>query len=512
MPKNENRVILDRDYQIGEIDRRIFGSFIEHVGRAVYDGIYQPGNCLADEFGFRTDVMEMIKDLKIPMIRYPGGNFVSGYHWEDGVGSLEHRPKRLERAWKSLETNEIGVNEFAKWSKLVNADVMMAVNLGTRGIDDACNLLEYCNTNEGTKYSDLRISHGVKEPHKIKTWCLGNEMDGLWQIGHKTAKEYGRLACETGRAMRMIDSEIELVSCGSSFPDMDTFPMWEEETLSETYDVVDYISLHQYLGTKAENTEDFLAQSLSMEHFIQTVIAACDYVKAKKRSKKTLMLSFDEWNIWYHSLENDKEIQSQHPWKKAPQLLEDIYTMEDALLFGTMLITLLNHVDRIKIACLAQLVNVIAPIMTEPDGGKVWRQTIYWPFYHVANYANGVVLKSIVKCVKYDSKNFCDVPYLETATVYHEEQKELIIYIVNRSLNKDLDVKIELRGFYKCIVEEHIYMTSENIKISNSSECESIYPMKGQQSIVEDNCLQTVLKKASWNVIRMKTDRLTSKM
>ena len=372
------KMVLDKEFQIAPIDKRIYGSFIEHLGRAVYEGIYQPGHPSADEDGFRKDVMELVKELDVPIIRYPGGNFVSNFFWEDSVGPVEERPHRLELAWRSLEKNEIGLNEFSKWAKKVNSDVMMAVNLGTRGIADACNLLEYCNHPSGTKYSDLRIRHGVKDPHKIKVWCLGNEMDGPWQIGHKTMEEYGRLAEETAKAMRLIDPDIELVSCGSSNLDMPTFPDWEAVTLSHTYDYVDYISMHQYYGNRDNDSNDFLAQSDDMDTFIRTVIATCDYVKAKKRSKKVMNLSFDEWNVWFHSNAADDDITENHPWQVAPPMLEDIYNFEDSLLVGLMLITLMKHADRVKMACLAQLVNVIAPIMTDAAGGA-WKQTIFYP-------------------------------------------------------------------------------------------------------------------------------------
>jgi alpha-L-arabinofuranosidase len=280
------RMVVDKAYKIAVVDERIYGSFIEHLGRAVYGGIYEPGHPEADEFGFRRDVIELVKELRVPIIRYPGGNMVSGYNWEDGVGPLEQRPRRLELAWRTIETNEVGSNEFAEWGRRVGAQVMMAVNLGTRGIDAARNLVEYCNHPGGSFYSDLRISHGWKEPHRIKTWCLGNEMDGPWQIGQKTMDEYGRIAQETAKAMRLVDDTIELVACGSSHSGMPTFPQWEATTLDHTYDTVDYISLHQYFGNRSKDSANYLASSLEMDRFIHTVISVCDYMKAKKRSKK----------------------------------------------------------------------------------------------------------------------------------------------------------------------------------------------------------------------------------
>ena len=367
------RITLDKDFQISPVDKRIYGSFIEHLGRAVYGGIYQPGHPSADGEGFRQDVLDLVKELGVPIVRYPGGNFVSNFYWEDSVGPIADRPRRLELAWRSTEPNLIGVNEFASWAKKAETQVMMAVNLGTRGIDAACNLLEYCNHPSGTKYSDLRISHGVKKPHSIKTWCLGNEMDGPWQTGHKTAYEYGRLADETAKAMRQIDPSLELVACGSSNTSMPTYPQWEATVLEEAYDSVDFISLHTYYGNRFHDTANFLAQSDDMDHFIKTVIATCDFVKAKKRSKKDIMLSFDEWNVWFHANEADDDTMKNRPWSVAPRLLEDRYDFEDALLVGLMLITLLKHSDRVRMACMAQLVNVIAPSMTE-ENGPAWRQ------------------------------------------------------------------------------------------------------------------------------------------
>ncbi|MDQ2798714.1 MAG: alpha-N-arabinofuranosidase, partial [Armatimonadota bacterium] len=376
------KVTVHPDFQVGEIDPRIFGSFIEHLGRAVYGGIYEPGHPTADAQGFRQDVLGMVRELRVPIVRYPGGNFVSGYNWEDGVGPAAERPQRLDLAWHVRETNAFGTNEFADWAKLAGADVMMAVNLGTRGADAARNLVEYCNHPGGTAWSDLRVRHGCREPHQIKTWCLGNEMDGPWQICSKTADEYGRIACEAAKVMKWVDPTIELVVCGSSGSGMPTFPAWEATVLEHTYEHVEYISMHTYYGNRDGDLGNYLARSLDMDNFIRTVVATCDYVKSKKRGKKDINISFDEWNVWYHS---DAADAAMERWQIAPSQLEDIYTFEDALVVGLMLITLLRHADRVKIACLAQLVNVIAPIMTA-SGGPAWRQSIFYPFLHASLY------------------------------------------------------------------------------------------------------------------------------
>lgn len=496
------KMIIDKDFKISEIDKRIYGSFIEHLGRAVYGGIYDPTHFSADENGFRKDVIDLVKELNVPIVRYPGGNFVSNFFWEDSVGPIEERPRRLELAWRSLETNEIGLNEFSKWTEAIDSEIMMAVNLGTRGLADACNLLEYCNHEGGSKYSDLRIKHGVKNPHKIKTWCLGNEMDGPWQLGHKTMDEYGRLTVETARAMKLIDPTIELVSCGSSYKDMPTFPEWEATTLNYSYDEVDYVSLHQYYGNRSNDTANYLAQTLDMDEFIKTVISTCDYIKAKKRSKKVMNLSFDEWNVWFHSNEEDEDIMKNRPWQIGPALLEDIYNFEDALLVGLMLITLLKHSDRVKVACMAQLVNVIAPIMTEKNG-PAWKQTIYYPYLHASKYGRGIALQSVISSPKHDTIDFTDVNDIESIAVYNEENEEVTIFAVNRNLNDAINLECDVRSFEGYKIIEHIVLENNDMKAVNSVLKESITPKKVDRSVLSEGIMTSQLSKASWNVIRL---------
>jgi alpha-N-arabinofuranosidase len=494
------KMVIEKDFQIGTVDDRLYGSFIEHLGRAVYGGIYEPDHPTADHNGFRTDVLELVRALKVPIVRYPGGNFVSGYNWEDGVGPRDERKRRLELAWRTVETNLFGTNEFVDWAKAANADVMMAVNLGTRGVDAARNLVEYCNHPAGSAYSDLRIAHGYQKPHSIKTWCLGNEMDGPWQIGHKTAIEYGRMACEAAKAMKWVDSSIELVACGSSNRHMPTFPDWEATVLDHTYDHVEYISLHSYYGNRDGDTSNYLAQSMDMDEFIRSVIAVCDYVKAKKRSKKTMYLSFDEWNVWFHSNQADEQIE---PWSIAPPQLEDVYTLEDALVVGCLLITLLKYAHRVKMACLAQLVNVIAPIMTV-NGGDAWRQTIYYPYLHASVYGRGVVLNPLVSSPKYDTKDFTDVPMLETTVVWNEAERALTIFAVNRDESDALSLTCDLRNFEGYDVIEHLVLTHEDAKATNTAtNPQHVVPQKSHNTTISGGIVTTSLPKLSWNVIRL---------
>ena len=363
---------IDPHFVVGDINPRLFGSFVEHLGRCVYDGIYEPAHPTADEDGFRNDVIELVRELGVTAIRYPGGNFVSGYRWEDGVGPQEQRPRRLDLAWHSTETNEVGLDEFARWLKKVGSELMYAVNLGTRGVQEALDVLEYANVRSGTALSDLRAANGSPEPHAIRMWCLGNEMDGPWQLGHGTPQSYAQLASKTARAMRQVDPDLELVVCGSSGAGMPTFGEWERVVLEETYDDVDYISCHAYYEPIDGDFGSFLASAVNMDRFIESVVATADHVKALKRSDKTINISFDEWNVWYQSRYNDVDrITDVEAWPVAPRLLEDAYSVMDAVVFGNLLISLLRHADRVTSASLAQLVNVIAPIMTEPGGRRL---------------------------------------------------------------------------------------------------------------------------------------------
>ena len=497
------KMIIDKDYKVAPVDKRIYGSFVEHLGRHIYDGIYQPGNPLSDEDGFRKDVIELVKEFDTPIIRYPGGNFVSNYFWEDGVGPVSERSARLDLAWRTLEPNTFGLNEFMKWTEKVGSEAMMAVNLGTRGVADALNLLEYCNHPGGTKYSDMRIGHGVADPHNIKVWCLGNEMDGPWQLGSKTMVEYGRIAEETAKAMKLIDPSIELVHCGSSGRSMPTFPEWEVVSLENTYDYVDYISLHQYYGNRDNDSNDFLAQSDEMSDFIRTVIATCDYVKAKKRGKKDIHLSFDEWNVWYHSNAADDDTTKNRPWQVGPPLLEDIYTFEDALLVGLMLIVLLKHADRVKMACIAQLVNVIGPIMTDAGGGPAWRQTTFYPFMHASKYGRGTVLHPILDTPKHGTAKHDEVTDIESVSIWNEEKEELTILAVNRNLEEDVELTADIRGMEDYQLLEHIVLEHDNLKAVNSSAGEVVKPAVVNRSTLDGGVLTSTLNKGTWNVIRL---------
>jgi alpha-L-arabinofuranosidase len=498
-------IVIDPAFRVGMVDPRLYGSFIEHMGRAVYGGIYEPGHATADDHGFRGDVLELVRELGVPLVRYPGGNFVSGYAWEDGIGPVSERPRRLDLAWRSVEPNLVGINEFAAWAGRAGAEVMLAVNLGTRGVDAARELVEYCNHPGGTALSDLRAAHGVKQPHGIKLWCLGNEMDGLWQIGHKTAHEYGRLAAETARAMRMVDPSIELVACGSSNSQMPTYPSWEATVLEHTYEVVDYLSLHNYYErSDAAGLGAFLAASLDMDAFIDSVVATCDHVRAKTRSRKTMHLAFDEWNVWHHS---GFDLEEQPRWTQAPPLLEDDFNLADTLVVGTLLLTLLRHADRVKIACLAQLVNVIAPIRTR-TGGPAWRQAIFHPLRHVATHGRGAVLRIEPTSPTYEVEGLDPVPLLEAGATHDDESGELTLFAVNRDQAEPLALRADLRALPGLRLLEHVVVTADEVTAVNSpDQPERVHPRRANGASVSDGRLDAVLPRLSWNVLRLCHDK-----
>ncbi len=493
------RIILDKDYAIGRIDPRLFGSFIEHLGRAVYGGIYEPGHPLADEQGFRRDVLEMVRRLGVSVVRYPGGNFVSGFNWEDSVGP--DRPSRLDLAWFTTETNEVGLHEFADWARKADTRVMYAVNLGTRGPENARDIVEYANHPGGTRLSDMRIRNGAKDPLDIRLWCLGNEMDGSWQMGHKTAREYGRTANEAAKLMKWVDPSIELVACGSSGYDMPTFGDWELTMLEECYDNIDYVSLHRYYGNPTGDTPGFLARSMDLDAFIRSVVSICDAVKGKKHSKKQIHLSFDEWNIWYHSGARDKEIWQREKWGRALPLLEDVYNFEDALLAGSILITFLRNADRVRIACLAQLVNVIAPIMTRKGGG-CWAQTIYWPFFHVSKYGRGTALRALTDSPVYGCRDYEDVPFIDAAAALDDEGT-VTVFAVNRDMEEDFLLDLDLRAFGDLELKEHILLHHDDVRAVNTEEDpERVAPAPGPGGRTDRGRAQVVLPALSWNVLR----------
>ncbi|MFT4030183.1 MAG: alpha-N-arabinofuranosidase [Protaetiibacter sp.] len=496
------RLTLDPLAMIGRVERRLFGGFVEHLGRHIYDGIHEPGHPTANENGFRGDVIDLVKELGVSTIRYPGGNFVSGFRWEDSIGPRDQRPRRLDLAWHSIETNEVGLHEFADWLDAVGSDLMLAVNLGTRGVLEALELLEYANIPGGTALSEQRIANGRREPFDVRIWCLGNEMDGPWQLGHRSADEYGKLAAQTARAMRQLDPGIELVVCGSSSSRMPTFGNWEREVLRHSYEHVDYISCHAYYEERDGDLGDFLASAVDMDRFVAEVVSAADEIKAEQASEKTIRLSFDEWNVWYVSrFEEVDKIEGIDNWPIAPRLLEDIYTVADAVVVGNLLIALLRHADRVTSASLAQLVNVIAPIMTEP-GGAAWRQTTFFPFALTSRLARGNSLTVPVDAPCYLTSSYGEIPLIDAAATHDADSGRTAIFLVNRSLDETADVSINLVGLEGVVIREALTLSDDDPHARNSlDDRERVRPRVNSTATIDGNLLKVTLPPVSWTVL-----------
>jgi alpha-L-arabinofuranosidase len=447
------RAVLNQALYRSELDRRLLGAFLEHLGRAIYTGVYEPGSPLADAKGFRTDVIKEMKELGVPIMRYPGGNFVSGYNWLDGVGPKNQRPTVLERAWNSIETNQFGTNDFIDWCKLVGTEPLLGMNYGTGSAEMAVAYVEYCNVDKGTKWSDLRRSHGYEAPHDVRYWCLGNEMDGPWQIGHMPARAYGQKARDTAHQIRVIDRSLQLIACGSSNRIMPTYLVWDREVLEECYDQVDAISLHCYYGNTPElsgnSTPRYLAMNLDMELQIHEIGAVCDYVQGLYKSPKRLWLSFDEWNVWYRARDGAA---TDGKRTFAPKLLEEVYNLEDALLVGGFINSLLRTSDRVRLACLAQILNVIAPLVTNKT--SVLRQSIYYPYAWALHYARGRVLDFsvdsetypiVAKGLRSDFARDDQVPFLDVAATFDPQTGQAAVFMLNRDLDAERELVLDWR-------------------------------------------------------------------
>lgn len=498
----------DKHYEIGKIDNKLYSSFTEHLGRSIYSGIYEPGHPTADEKGYRMDVAELVKELGVPVIRYPGGNFVSCYDWHDGIGPKEQRPRRMDYAWATIETNEFGIDEFCQWAEKVGIEPMIAVNLGTGSIKDAGDLVEYCNHPGGTYWSDLRAKNGHPEPYNVKYWCLGNEMEGSWQAGHLSAEDYTKKALEAAKIMRWVDPSIKLVACGSSYEMLPTYLEWDRVMLTELYDQVDYISTHNYTMNSGQGTTNFLAAYKQLDTHIKASAKAVEFVKAKNHFDKDIKICLDEWNVWnFQDIKLDSlddlaglttfEMTSAEKWEVAPSILQEKYSLLDALVVGGLGITLLNNVDTVEIACLAQLINVIAPITTIRNGG-LFKQAIYHPFHMLSKYGHGVTMKAVVDAETYKCE-FGDLPIVEPAVVYNEETDEVRVFVLNCSQDEDTEFEMELQGYGDKKVKKHLVLNGDDLEARNTFEDPDRVVMKELE--VPADSTKVVLPKMSWNIV-----------
>ncbi len=498
----KSKVFVHKNFSIGEVDKNIFGGFVEHIGRCVYTGIYEPGHKLADKDGFRKDVIELVKELDMPLTRYPGGNFVSGFDWKDSIGPKASRPARPDYAWFAMEPNTFGLDEFVKWCAKANTAPMYAVNLGTNTPKSAQELIEYCNFEKDSYWSDLRIKNGSRKPHNIKYWCLGNEMDGEWQIGHKTADEYGRIAHETAKMMRMVDRSIKLCVCGSSSRHMGTFGDWDYNILRHCFDSVDMLSIHAYFGNRDKNMNKFLATPEVLDKQIVDSIACCDAVAAQRKSYKKLMLALDEWNVWYRG---DTRAHPETIWQVARPINEEIYDMTDVLVVAGIIQTMMDHADRLKVANIAQTVNIIAPIMTETNG-RSWRQTTFFPFALMSKYGRGTSLMLDSESSEY-AVDFREagIPYVKSSVVYREEAGELVVFSINRSQDEAAELTVEFGGFKPEKVIDAVEIHNDNPDAVNTADSQPVRPEKisAKRFSLKDGKLSAKLKPFSWNMFRI---------
>jgi alpha-L-arabinofuranosidase len=499
------RLKLDKDFPIAQVDNRIFGTFIESIRNIVYGSIYAPEHPTADEQGFRKDVLELMKELKTTAIRYPGGNLVSAYHWMDGIGPKENRPVRFEKAWKMIETNQMGIDEYTDWIKKVGAEPVLAVNLGTGTPEEASYEIEYTNMEGGTYFSDLRKQYGHEKPYEIKLWCLGNEMDGTWQMGEKTAAEYGRIAYETAKQMRIVDPNIELVACGSCANDKShpSFPEWDRIVLEHCYESVDYLSLHRYYNYDPESVkgtmfpsqftpEDLPYISKDLTQFIDTVCAAADYVKGMKYSDKTINICFDEWGIMSSqtAVAEGLDWSERNPPEKGKRVTE--MNLIDAVLFGSLLIAFINKCDRVKIACQSIVIGSVIGVTAE----GAFRQSTFYPFMQVATYAKGVALHTALESPNKRTDRFGEQPFIQTAGVYEEESGIVTVFAVNLDLRESVALDCMLQ-FEHAELFQHIQMHDDQpLAVNTFRNPDRIVP---KEITITD---ELVLPPLSWNVLR----------
>ena len=491
------QIYIDTNRTISSISPLVFSGFLEHMGRAIYEGIYDPASPHADANGLRTDVLAALREINYRSIRYPGGNFLSGYRWLDGVGPKDQRPRRRDLAWQSLETNQFGTNEFIDFCKQIKTEPMLGVNLGTGTIQEAADLVEYCNAPADTKFAQLRAEHGYPEPHNVKYWCLGNEMDGPWQIGHLEAREYGLKAHEAAKMMRWHDPSIQLILCGSSNSVMPTYPDWDRTALEICYDAVDYHSMHYYANNRDNDTSSYLGLAAEFESFVDTLSGTLRYVKAKRRSKHDVYLSWDEWNVWYKAT---TPTDFRGEWTEAPHLSEEVYNLEDALVVAQWMNVFLRRADVIKIACVAQSVNVISPLHTTRDG--ILKHSTYYPIMLFSQLASGAALDVAVKSPRYETAKFGDMPLLDVSASYDEGTGKSALFIVNRSQTDSLPAELNWQSRAPQTISAVYQMSGTDPKAFNSLDNpNNIVPVRIAPPVVQNGCAELLLPPLSFTVI-----------
>ncbi len=500
-------MIYDRHYQIGFVEPALFGSFVEHIGKCMYGGIYEPECSRADEEGFREDVKELIRELGVRTIRYPGGNFVSGYDWKDGIGERENRPRRKELAWGVIENNQVGIDEFIPYIKKLGIEPLLAANLGTGTPKDAGELLEYCNVEKGTQWSDLRRKNGHEDPYHIKYYCLGNEMDGEWQICMRTPHEYARILKESAKIAKWMDPNVKVIACGSCTNEIGhkTYGDWDRIVLEEAYDYIDYLSIHRYYNYHPEKRQvyehgntirDVPYFFTNMRSFIRTITSACDFVKGKRHSDKEILLSFDEWGLVTLSAADPGIVSQEYGFAE--------YSQYDAVIYGGFLCVLLEHSDRVKLACQSLLVNEGGMISTDPQGRAI-RQSVFYPFQEAAKYAaEGYCLKaSVEEMPTLTTDHYGEHDALQTACVYQPEREEIVLLCANLDREEEVELQVDFTSFGNLEALERLELYSDNMEDKNTFSDEyRVVPKAVSVNAPEAGKINEILKPHSWNVLR----------
>ncbi|AEO58452.1 glycoside hydrolase family 51 protein [Thermothelomyces thermophilus ATCC 42464] len=439
-------ITIHPSHKIAKISDNIYGGFTEHMGRCIYGGIYDPGNPLSDENGFRKDVIEALKELRVPVVRYPGGNFVATYNWLDGVGPKEKRPKRPELAWIGVETNEFGTDEFMKWCEVVGAEPYLCLNMGTGTLSDALAWLEYCNSDRDTYYANLRRKNGREKPYNVKYWALGNECWGPWQVEQMTKEDYAKKAYQWAKALKLLDPSITLILCGET-----GYSSWDHHVLKEcvrwdvhglgdqnqTKSLIDMHSIHVYTADR-EHLPNATAPR-SAERAIQMASALIDLARIENEVPATVpkqKICFDEWNVWDPV--------------RAPgeQGAEERYTLSDALAVAVWLNAFVRQARDLGMANIAQSVNVISPLMTTRDG--LVKQTIWWPLLLFSRYMRGHTLALHVRGPEYTGRTrpawiraAIETPYLDCSAALGDDG---FVNLAVANLHEQNDYPVDLDG------------------------------------------------------------------
>jgi len=527
MPKN-SKISVHPDFRIGDISPRLYGAFLEPIGTMVNGSMYNPKHPTADAKGFRHDYMDALKESHLPAVRLPGGNFVSGWDWKDSIGPIANRKTMLDTAWYQYYTNEIGLDEYLQWTEMIGSEPMYTINLGTGNLTDALHVVEYANHKGGSYWSDLRQKYGREAPYGVKTWYLGNEMDGPWQIGswQKNPRGYGILAHEVSKGIKWVDPKIETVACVSCSPFLAHYPQWDLEVLQECYETVDYISLHHYHIAAPGDYGALFGGSCFFEDYINTEIGLCDFLQAKLRTPKKMMLSFDEYGsrmqplgeilpgrgyVWEQELDPTREYVRHDPDNMDYNRFRQGGDMLNALTSASTLLVLLRHADRVKIGCMTGGLGAMAAT----DRLHVWKHAVYYPFSQLIKYGRGVSLTTAVECETYDIPGYAishqfqyrthkGIPFVESAAAFDKDKGELNIFVINRDWENDSSLDLDVSAFQGYRLIEHIQLYSDDINAANTYENpNAVVPSINSDTVLKDGKIKANLKKNSWNVFRL---------